>query len=658
MKGYPKSKFEIVNQSQIREITVADPIFPSPVVMATYTADKGTSEWELLTDFDDFTKNHGGLNFARHGQAQLTVIEALRNGAVVLGKRVVSNDSTLANATIRARIIKAGDNSFLYLYANSVSADDAISDADEIFKKALGDFDYDKTVATEITLPTADESEDPSPQNNATSIDIPLFSLAATGTGASSITFRVIPEYYASKSNNYLKYTIEIMENSTVLDSVIFSMNPDVTYDGVNQSLETKLNSVSGNVIAEVYEGGIYKLATELAKTATLSKAAVSASDLLNMDMINAYNKLGKISIGNIVTIDQATAAGADAEPSSVGALWTKYTPEDIKDKIVNLQGEVGVALDGGSYGTLGFDPSKNKAELEKLYLGAWGKSGTDHPMFDPIIYDLDAYKVDVIFDANFPMSVKNAIIDVLDFRGDAVLLADLGTTGLTTLQDIIDKKNGTTTVTGNNPGIQNSKFVTVYHNYFDIVDTYSSKQITVTMPYLLISRLLAHFDAGVGRPFAGMANQVTFPEIITKSVNFLPVVIPGEDQKQVLVDNNINYISYYDGLAVMETMYTNDDEYSQLSFLHNILSIQQVVKKLRTKCPKIRYTFIDGSDLEKYIDDCNTEINNYKSFFKSIEMTYMADDRYEENNIFYAVIKVTFKHFIQEEYFKVIALG
>ena len=339
MKGYPKSKFEIVNQSQIREITVADPIFPSPVVMATYTADKGTSEWELLTDFDDFTKNHGGLNFARHGQAQLTVIEALRNGAVVLGKRVVSNDSTLANATIRARIIKAGDNSFLYLYANSVSADDAISDADEIFKKALGDFDYDKTVATEISLPTAEESEDPSPQNNATSIDIPLFSLAATGTGASSITFRVIPEYYASKSNNYLKYTIEVMENSTVLDSVIFSMNPDVTYDGVNQSLETKLNSVSGNVIAEVYEGGIYKLATELAKTATLSKAAVSASDLLNMDMINAYNKIGKVSIGNVVTIDQATAAGADAEPSSVGALWTKYTPEDIKDKIVNLQG-------------------------------------------------------------------------------------------------------------------------------------------------------------------------------------------------------------------------------------------------------------------------------------------------------------------------------
>ena len=255
-------------------------------------------------------------------------------------------------------------------------------------------------------------------------------------------------------------------------------------------------------------------------------------------------------------------------------------------------------------------------------------------------------------------MSVKNAIINVMDFRGDAVFLADLGTDDLTTLDAIIRKKNGDDSKQPAIPGIQHSKFLTVYHNYFKILSPYNNKQIEVTMPYLLISKLLAHFDGGVGRPFAGIANQLTFPEIISKSVNFLPVVIPGEDQKQRLVDENINYISYYDETAVMETMYTNDDEYSQLSFLHNILSIQEVVKALRTRCPKIRYTFIDGSDLDKYIDDCNMVINEYQSNFKSIEMTYMQDEKYEQNNIFYAAIKVTFKKFIQEEYFKVIALS
>lgn len=662
MKGYPKSKFEIVNQSQITNIETVTPTDPIPLVMATYTSDKGNEDWEVLTSFNDFTKNHGGLNFTRHGQAQLTVIEALRNGAYVLAKRLVSDDATLANNSIRARVLKVGDTSYVYLYSKSI---DGATNADDVYDEILGDFDYDNTTFSEITIPNltskvdalegeGDENEqDPVVSDTgiqAYQIDIPLFTIVATGRGESNISFRLVPEYIASKSNNYLKYSVEIVEDSTILDSVVCSLNPDVIYDNTNQSLDTKVNAASRNVSAKLYETAIYKLAAVLSETAKIGVESVSATELMNMDMINGLDKKGKTSIGGIVT-----EAGDAADSTS---LWTQYIPADIQNDLVNLQGEVGVNLPNGSYGALGFNPLKNPTELENLLLGAWGAAGTDHPQFDPIIYDLDKYKIDVVFDANFPMSVKNAIINVMDFRGDAVFLADLGTDDLTTLDAIIRKKNGDDSKQPAIPGIQHSKFLTVYHNYFKILSPYNNKQIEVTMPYLLISKLLAHFDGGVGRPFAGIANQLTFPEIISKSVNFLPVVIPGEDQKQRLVDENINYISYYDETAVMETMYTNDDEYSQLSFLHNILSIQEVVKALRTRCPKIRYTFIDGSDLDKYIDDCNMVINEYQSNFKSIEMTYMQDEKYEQNNIFYAAIKVTFKKFIQEEYFKVIALS
>jgi hypothetical protein len=683
MKGYPKSKFEIINQSQITDIDTTAVTRPIPLVMQTYTSDKGTEGWELLTSFSDFTTNHGGLNFARHGQAQLTVIEALRNGAYVLGKRITSDDATIANATVRARVIKVGDRSFVYLYSQTI--DSTGMDQDDIFEAALNDFDFDTTAAEDLVLPTtatsttdnadisaASDDEEQSETSTttsssttstgATTIDIPLFTVAASGSGISNVYFRLVPEYTASKSNNYLKYSLEIIEDSTVLNSVICSLNPDVSYDGVNQALDNKVNAAaSGNVVTKLYEGGIYRLAVELAKTATINNEAVEASALMNMDMLNAYNKSGKTVIGGVITEAQAT--------EDDGSEWNDNTPVfgtdtitvngdpiDVTNALVSLQGEIGVPLNGGSYGTLGYDPSKNSELLESLTLGAWGAAGVDHPQFDPIIYDLDKYKIDFIFDANYPMTVKNAIINVIDFRGDVAYLADLGTDNLKTLKAIVDKKNGNDTP--ENPGIQSSKFVAVYHNYFKMVSPYNNKQIEVTMPFLLIGKMLAHFDGGVNRPFAGIANQITFPDIITKSVNFLPVVIPGVDQKQELVDNNINYISYYDETAVMETMYTNDDEYSQLSFLHNILSIQQIVKALRTKCPKIRYTFIDGTDLETYIDDCNAVLNNYQSYFKSLEMTYMEDEKYEANNIFYAAIKVTFKNFIQEEYFKVIALS
>ena len=45
--------------------------------------------------------------------------------------------------------------------------------------------------------------------------------------------------------------------------------------------------------------------------------------------------------------------------------------------------------------------------------------------------------------------------------------------------------------------------------------------------------------------------------------------------------------------------------------------------------------------------------INNYNGYFKSISIEYVKDDQYELNKIFYAVIKVSFKDFIQSEIFK-----
>ena len=199
---------------------------------------------------------------------------------------------------------------------------------------------------------------------------------------------------------------------------------------------------------------------------------------------------------------------------------------------------------------------------------------------------------------------------------------------------------------------------LTLYHNYFNIIDPFTKKEITVTMPYLLIDKFTNHMSRGIGRPFAGIANNIYFTDIIENSVNFLPVEIPGHNQKQELVDDNINYLSLYDGVLVMETMYVNDPADTQLSYLHNIMAVQEIIKLIRTRCPRTRYTFLSGDDLETYIADVQAIVNEYSTNFKSISCEYMADETYEQNNIFYAVLKVQFKNFVQEEYFKIIALS
>lgn len=619
MKGYPKFKAEIVDQSQIQEIDSSSVSGNVTVIAQTYTSDKGTEKWELLRGFDGFTDVKGPISFARHGQSMLTIAEVLRAGGVVLAKRMVSEDATLANITVKVRLVKVDGILYSYIYADS--AEDVIS-FKEACAEGYGKFDSD------------------SPEAEDGTIDIPLFTVTPMGRGISHLFIRINPEYTTNKtSSTYTNYSFEIYEDTTELESILFTMNPDVIVDGVSQALNPKVKSNSKQVQVKLYDDGIQTLISTLATVATDGDGnALTANDLINYDFLYGMNNRGKVKIGNLVTISDATSDGTD--------LWSTNIPSDISDKIVDLSVDTGVRLINGSYGTMGTEPLKNADEYEKMLLATWG-ANTSSVLFDPVIYDLDAYKIDAVFDCAYPLSVKKQILNVADFRGDMMYFADLGTEFVDIDSMVEYVKN-----------IPYSRYIALYHNFFNIYDPYTKREITVTMPYLLAIKMVSHIEAGVHRPFAGIANNLTFDSIIDDTINFLPYDIPGANQKQMLVDSNINYLNYYDGLPVMDTMYTNNEDHTQLSYLSNVMGVQEIIKRLRSECPKTRYTFTDGDDLETYIDNIKEIINEYAANYNSITVTYMADEKYELNKIFYAVLVVKFREFFQEEYFKIIAIN
>ena len=622
-RGYPRSRFDIVDQTHIQQITADTVPNPTAVIMATYTSDKGSEDWEYMYGLTQFTDTKGGISFAKHGQAQLLVAEVLRNGGYILGKRLVSSNATLANTTIRAKVVKDVTNkiSYLYIYATSAVNAKSLDDA-----ASVGYNEYNPAVEN---------------------TDFPLFTIAATGRGASNIFFRIIPEYTASKSASNTRYSFEVWENSELIESIMFTMNPELILDDISQSIQAKINDNSQQVRCKMFEDGIYGLVEALNKTATVNNNAIGVAELVTLDFINGKDRRGTSNISGIIADDTSEAWKSRIPTTTTGTGDDAVTTQDFTP--VNLASANGIPLANGSYGEMGSSPMSNPTECQRLLLGAWGKktSAADANQFDPIIYDLDAYKPDAVIDCNFPVAVKNAIIDVCDFRGDMVFLADLGMTAKT-----VDS------ITTAAVGITPSRYCAVYHNFFNIVNPYTKKDITVTMPLLLAKRLVKHVSNGIGRPFAGLANELYFPEIIRGTVNFLPVTIPGEDQKQTLVDAAVNYISYYDGTPVMETMYTNNDEYTQLSYLHNIMAVQEIIKVLRSQCPKTRYTFLDGTQLEEYLADAEQIVKQYSSNFKSISIQYMADEKFEANNIFYATLVVQFRNFVQEEYFKIFAIS
>lgn len=610
-RGYPRTVFDIIDQTQIPALPVEYAYNHIAIAMSAFTSDKGPENWRMITNLTDFTNTYGGINFERHGQAQLIVAEMLRRGGYVFGKRMVSSNATLANVTIRTRVVVSDGVAYLYTYA--VSAINA-GNTDVAAEVGYNEYDY-----------TDEEA-----------MDFPLFTITALGRGESNIFFRIVPAYSTSKASSCLKYNVEIIEDGVIIESIVCTLNPEYIIDNQSQAIQAKLNGNSVQVSCKMFDDGIYGLARLLSQYATLGGAPLTVSELLNHDYLNGMHRRGSTALGGVI----AAAASDDATDE-----WTANLPSDIVSPY-HLDDASGIPLASGSYGTLGTSPMENQAEYTLLLLGAWGKNQTSE-QFDPIIYDLDSFKPDAVFDSNYPTTVKNAIIDVADFRGDIMFFADLGMSRQY-LSDIIEYSET----------LNRSRFCAMYHNYFNIINPYSKKQITVTMPYLLASRFVKHVDNGVGRPFAGIANGLTFPEIITGSVNFMPVVIPGLDQKQQLADACVNYINYYDGVPVMETMYVNYEEYTQLSFLHNMLAIQEVIKAVRSHCPRVRYTFLDGDDLEEYLEDARTVLNQFQSNFRQLEIEYMYDEIYEQNNIFYATITVRFHNFIQEEYFKIYAIS
>ena len=642
MRSYPKSTFEVINNTSIEQITTTSVSGIVPIMMAAYTSPKGTEDWELLYGLDGFTNTKGGLNFAQHGQSQFLVANLLRSGSYVLAKRMVSENATLANVTVKAKVHQVEGVSYIYIYTSSLENAKTFAEA---CTAGYGTFDA-SAAAEDVTVN----------EKSVKAIDVPLFTVTPLGRGISGMSIRLVPEYYVSKSSKYMRYTFEISENAEVIESISCTLNPNIIIDGTLQSVESKVKNASKQVKVKVYDDGFEKLVRFLTATATTTKETITyengikkvnkstvpvvASELVNLDFINGFDKKEN-PIAGIITKDIVSSGKVE---SNIASLWDTFKPEGI-DTFYSLTTANGIPLVNGSYGTMGTASVQNAEEYENMLLGTFG-ANTSSSLYDDIIYDLDRYKIDCIFDCAYPVSVKNAIVNLVDFRGDCVFLADLGTSK-NTLDDIVEEASK----------ITKSQFVAIYHNYFDVVDSFTKKQITVTMPYLLASRMVNHIAKGVGKPFAGIANGLSFGEIVVDTINFKPVVIPGTDQKQVLADNCINYLSYYNEVPVMESMWVNDENYTQLSFLHNIMAVQEIIKIIRSRCPSTRYSFLDGDDLEQYLTDANSIIKEYRTNFKSISMTYMADENYESNNIFYAVIKVQFHKFVNEEYFKVIAI-
>lgn len=430
-----------------------------------------------------------------------------------------------------------------------------------------------------------------------------LWTITDNGRGDTGKRVYFTPNYQASKNSTYTKYMMYVIEGTQSTDSTLmFSINPDIIDGGENRRIDTVLKAHSKQVRACVYENELFKFFDAVAIAADQDVAAVKENDILF-----GYTRKGKDL--DWVIVDENSAA---------------------------LNSAYGLALQGGSNGSFGNAPMDSSAYYEEMEKAFDGTYCVD-------VFDLDNTRINAIFDAGFPIEVKNKIEFLVNFREDCFFFRDLGI-GLQDANDILAANELTL----------ESRYCASYHNSYDVYDEWTKKQITVTCMYDLAPAFVTHCKLGVNRPFAGILHGLTFPDVIEGTVNYIPKKIPGYDQPQELYDANINYMKYYDGILTLDTEKTSQDYDSELSYINNVLAIQEIIRIVRRRCPKIRYTFTTGDDFVKYQKDINQILETKNGFFDSIELVYLEDMAVTDPKCYFAAIKVDCKDFVESEYFKV----
>lgn len=606
---YPSTTFIIEDRSAIENLPIDEQI-NAPLFAQFFSSDKGPEEMGVYygEDFSIF----GSPNFARHGQPLLQAQRLINNGARVLAKRVVAPDSTLANLIVLAktRTVQTqktnDDGEPLYRTPDGSETTESEGNTPIMIKKcnikyelqtiADNHNDIDDLRASALALADYDGS----PEEERI---YPLFLVADNGRGVSAKKIRITANVSGSRNRSYLSYVFSVIENSAVTESTVFTLNPDLASASSNLALTSVARTYLTEVRAYAFDEVLHSFIEDV-------QTATGIEDIDNCDIL-----FGKDKRGNALDVFEISGD-------------------------INLSIPVGLPLSSGSNGSFGNFPLTSE-DYNTALIEAF--NGT----FTKDIYDVDNILLDGIIDANYSEEVKKAIESLIEFREDAFFFRDVGT-GLFTAEDILAKADLAT----------KSRYVGVYGNSYDVIDEYSMKQITVTATYTLARLLPEHFSERRHAPVAGQLYNFVFDEIVEGTVNFLPKVIPGKNQKEELFNHHVNFISYLNNIPVLESQYTTQEDYTGFSFINNTLSVQQVIKAIRVKCPKNRYSFMEEEDLVKYEEDVQAILNNYTSNFSLLQMEYAEDPTYEQNMTYYAILYIRFKKFVQAEVFRIIAIN
>lgn len=203
------------------------------------------------------------------------------------------------------------------------------------------------------------------------------------------------------------------------------------------------------------------------------------------------------------------------------------------------------------------------------------------------------------VLDANYSPNVKNAIHTlVTEIRDDIFYYCDLGFTG---------SPEGALAVRDTEANFSSTK-IGIYAQDFTIYDEYTGKNIKVTTPYFLASKIPANATQyGLHYPIAGNKRGIIDG---FKSISWTP----NETYKELLYNKKINYIESDTKRTKFGSQLTSENRTTPLSNINNVITVIDIKNDVETMAEDYQFEFNNQDTINSF----QTTLNDYLATYTS----------------------------------------
>lgn len=268
--------------------------------------------------------------------------------------------------------------------------------------------------------------------------------------------------------------------------------------------------------------------------------------------------------------------------------------------------------------------------EIEECYKNAF--NGT----YDKRILSAKRLKANALWDANYPMSIKNVMADLALCRNDGLCYLDCGIMsnfGLSSVENLISDFSG----------FNDHKISKNIHHYFTR-EANTKKRVPVTITYFLSRKFADHvINNGSHIPFVKSYAQL---DDFIKDTMYPTIEDYETEMKEILVENRFNYFDVVDdGIYERATQNTSQSSLSDLLEENNVHTLYEIKRIVEADITRNLYDFSDQQTRQNFRDFEIAKFENWSSKqVQSFDIQFGMNAWESERSILHAYISVVFR--------------